>query len=99
MPNELSIDLTQTEENQLTAVADRERARLLPKNDYIAQADEYSVTNPDAVADGDSKGRGTGQYLDVYNQAAGNREDILERRTGIRVNKYNQNNTYPDFQI
>jgi hypothetical protein len=99
MANELAIDLTQTEENQMTAIADRERARLLPKNDYIAQADEYSVTNADAVADGDSKGRGTGQFLDVYNQGAGNREDILERRTEIRVNKYNSNNTYPDFQI
>ncbi len=99
MANELSIDLTQTEENQMTAIADRERAKLLPKNDYIAQADEYSVTNPDAVADGDSKGRGTGQFLDVYNQGAGTREDVLERRTGIRVNKYNSNNTYPDFEL
>jgi len=99
MANELTIDLTQSEDNQMTAIADKERAKLLPKNDYVPVADEYSATNPDALADGDSKGRGTGQFLDVYNQAVGTREDVLERRTEIRVNKYNQNNTYPDFQI
>ena len=99
MPNDLPIDLTQTEDNQLSSVAERERARLFPKNDYIPNADEYSVTNPDALADGDSMGRGTGQFLDVYNQAVGTREDILERKTEIRVNKYNENRTYPDFQI
>jgi hypothetical protein len=99
MANELAIDITQTEDNQLSKIAERERAKLIPKNDYKAVADEYSATNPDALADGDSKGRGTGVFLDVYNQEIGTREDVLERRAEIRVNKYNDNRTYPDFQI
>ena len=97
MANELIVDLTQNEPNQLTAYADQERSKLIPKNDYKATANEYSTTNPDAIADGDSRGRGTGSFLDVYNNNVGTREDVLERRTEIRVNKYNQNRTYPDF--
>ncbi len=99
MANELAIDLSQDVANQLTAVADRERSKLLPKNEYIATADEYSATNPNAIADGDSKGRGTGVFLDVYNQAVGTREDVLERRMELRVNTYSSSNTYPNFQI
>jgi hypothetical protein len=97
MANELNVDLSQNEPNQLTAYADQERSKLLPKNDYKATANEYSTTNPDAIADGDSKGRGTGAFLDVYNNNVGTREDVLERKTELRVNKYNQNRTYPDF--
>lgn len=99
MSNALATDLSQNVSNQLTAIADVERARLFPKNDYVPNADEYSVTNPDAIADGDSIGRGTGVFLDVYNTAAGTSDDILERRNEIRVNRYNASNTYPNFQI
>lgn len=99
MSNALATDLSQNVTNQLTAIADMERARLFPKNDYVPNADEYSVTNPDAIADGDSKGRGTGVFLDVYNTAAGTSDDVLERRNEIRVNRYNASNTYPNFQI
>jgi hypothetical protein len=97
MANELSLDLSQNEPNQLTAIADQERARLIPKNDYIATADEYSSTNPDAIADGDSKGRGTGVFLDVYNNAAGTKDDIFERKNEIKINKYNSSKPYPNF--
>lgn len=99
MANELSLDFSQDIPNQLTSIADRERAKLLPKNDYVQTADEYSATNPNAMADGDSKGRGTGVFLDVYNTNAGTREDVTERRLEIRVNKYNSSNTYPNFQL
>lgn len=97
MPNGTDIDLNQTEDNALSRFAEAERARLFPKNDYIPGADEYSATNPDAIADGDSKGRGTGVFLDIFNNSAGTREDILERRDNIRVNPYNQNRPYPQF--
>ena len=99
MANELALDFNQDIPNQLTSIADRERAKLLPKNNYTQTADEYSATNPDAIADGDSRGRGTGVFLDVYNTNAGTREDVAERRTEIRVNKYNSSNTYPNFQL
>lgn len=99
MGNELSVDLSQDIPNKLTEYADKERARLLPKNDYVATADEYSVTNPNAIADGDSQGRGTGIFLDVFNEGGGTKEDILERKNEIKINKYNKSNTYPNFPI
>lgn len=97
MPTNLPIDLNQTEQNQMTQIATQQRDSLIPRNDYVPTADEYSATNPDALADGDSKGRGTGIYLDVYNNSAGTREDISERISEIRINRYNSNNTYPNF--
>jgi hypothetical protein len=71
MANELTIDLSQDVPNALTAIAEMERAKLIPKNDYNAVGNEYSSVNRDAVADGDSMGRGTGTFLDVYNVNAG----------------------------
>ncbi len=58
---------------------------------------EYSVVNKDALADGDSRGRGTGVFLDVYNTNAGTVNDIAERKDDIKINKFNQSKTYPDF--
>lgn len=90
------VDSTQNEKNLLTQFADAERKKLLTKNDYTV-SNQYSSTNPDAVADGDEKGRGTGNFLDVYNQAAGTKTDTVERKNEIKINKYNASKTYPDF--
>jgi hypothetical protein len=97
MANELSVDLTQNEPNALTAIADQERARLIPKNDYNKVGNEYSVVNKDALADGDSLGRGTGSFLDVYNTGAGTIDDIVERKSEIKINQYNASKVYPNF--
>jgi hypothetical protein len=97
MANELTIDLSQNEPNALTAIADAERAKLIPKNDYNAVGNEYSSVNRDAVADGDSMGRGTGTFLDVYNVNAGTSDDIMERKNEIKINKFNSSKTYPNF--
>lgn len=99
MANEITVDLSQNVENQLTAIADMERAKLIPKNDYNAVGNEYSSVNRDAVADGDSMGRGTGSFLDVYNVNAGTSTDIVERKNEIKINKFNSSNTYPNFQL
>lgn len=80
MANELTIDLSQDVPNALTAIAEMERAKLIPKNDYNAVGNEYSSVNRDAVADGDSMGRGTGTFLDVYNVNAGTITDVTERK-------------------
>jgi hypothetical protein len=98
MANEIVVDLSQNVNNQLTAIADMERAKLIPKNDYNATGNEYSSVNRDAVADGDSMGRGTGTFLDVYNVNAGTITDITERKNEIKINKFNSSNTYPNFQ-
>ena len=97
MANELSVDLTQNEPNALTAIADQERARLIPKNDYNKVGNEYSVVTKDALADGDSLGRGTGSFLDVYNTGAGTIDDIVERKSEIKINQYNASKVYPNF--
>ena len=97
MAEQLTLDLSQTEKNALTAIADIERAKLIPKNDYNSVGNQYSSVNRDAVADGDSMGRGTGAFLDVYNVNAGTRDDIVERKNEIKINKYNSSNPYPNF--
>ena len=78
MPVLEPVDSSQNEKNLLTQFADAERKKLLTKNDYTV-SNQYSATNPDAIADGDEKGKGTGNFLDVYNQAAGNKTDKIGR--------------------
>jgi len=97
MANELIVDLSQNEPNALTAIADAERAKLIPKNDYNEAGNPYSSVNKDAVADGDSMGRGTGSFLDVYNVNAGTSDDVMERKNEIKINKFNSSKTYPNF--
>jgi hypothetical protein len=97
MPSEIAVDLSQNIPNSLTAYADVERAKLIPRNDYNAVGNQYSDVNPDAVADGDSKGRGTGVFLDVYNTNAGTIDDIVERKNEIKINPYNSSKPYPNF--
>jgi hypothetical protein len=97
MPTEITVDLTQNEPNALTAIADVERSKLIPKNDYNEVGNPYSSVNRDAIADGDAKGRGTGAFLDVYNTNAGTIIDVVERKSEIKINKFNQFKTYPDF--
>lgn len=91
------LDLSQSEANNLTAVADVERKKLITRNDFQQGADEYGVNNSQALADGDDMGRGTGVYLDVYNDTAGTSLDIAERKDDIKINKYNRFKTYPNF--
>jgi hypothetical protein len=79
--------------NELSSIADMERKKLLPKNDF-SNKNEYSSVNKDALADGDAQGKGTGIFLDVYNQNAGAIQDILERKEEIKINEYQPNKPY-----
>jgi hypothetical protein len=97
MPSQINVDLSQNVPNTLTAVADQERTKLIPKNDYNKVGNEYSVVNKDAIADGDARGRGTGTFLDVYNTNAGTVNDITERKEDIKINKFNSSKVYPNF--
>lgn len=97
MSSQITVDLNQTEPNAMTAIADAERAKLIPKNDYNQVGNEYSVVNRDAIADGDGMGRGTGAFLDVYNVNAGTINDVVERKSEIKINQYNSSKTYPNF--
>jgi hypothetical protein len=97
MPSQINVDLSQNVPNALTAVADQERTKLIPKNDYNKVGNEYSAVNKDAIADGDARGRGTGTFLDVYNTNAGTVNDITERKEDIKINKFNSSKVYPNF--
>lgn len=99
MANEIAVDLSQNIPNALSAYADQERSKLIPKNDFNSVGNQYSAVNPDAIADGDSMGRGTGVFLDVYNNSAGTVEDIGERKNNIKINKFNSSNQYPNFSL
>ena len=79
--------------NDLSSIADMERSKLFPKNDY-KPSNQYSAVNPDAIADGDTQGKGTGGFLDVYNEAAGAIQDIIERKSEVVINEYKPQNPY-----
>jgi hypothetical protein len=77
--------------NDLTAIADLQRKSLIVKNDYKT-VNPYSQTNPDAIADGDEFGKGTGIFLDTIN--GGSSTDVIERKNEIKVNEYQPNKPY-----
>ena len=97
MATQITVDLNQTEPNTLSSIAELERGKLIPKNNYNKSGNEYSSVNKDAMADGDSKGRGTGIFLDVYNSTAGTIEDVSERKSEVKINQYSAVKTYPTF--
>ena len=80
--------------NALSEIAERERAKLFPRNDYSPVSQQYSAEHRDALADGDDEGRGTGVFLDIHNFGAGTSTDIRERIDDIKINKFNENNPY-----
>lgn len=80
--------------NELSKIAESQRGILFPRNDFSPRSQSYSSVHPDAIADGDSMGRGTGIYLDVYNVQAGTSLDTAERISNIKINKYNKDKGY-----
>ena len=85
--------------NSLSEFAEAERAKLFPRNDYSPKSDLYSAQHPDAMADGDKIGRGTSQFLDVYNQKVGTSTDILARTENLKIDKFSSDNPYPNFDL
>jgi len=98
MGNQDAIDLSQNIDNNLSKFAEEQRAKLVPKNEYKNKSFEYSQTNPNALGDGDSKGRGNGVFLDTISPNIGTKEDIIERKNEIKINKWKSTYVYPDFK-
>jgi len=88
-----ALDLSQPK-NTLSSIAEAERQKLYARNDFAPDKNLYSSTNPDAMANGDEQGKGTGRYLDVYDQSAGSISDISERKSEIVTNKYQPDKPY-----
>ena len=93
--------------SRLEELGEQYRKDNLIKNTY--QKDEskkYSGTHPNATSDGDSKGKGTGQFLDTYNGGSdvdinGNPSEPGSGRVkNISKNQYNAENPYttPDVE-
>ena len=87
------IDLSQPK-NTLSDIADIERKKLFAKDDYKRTLNEYTSTNPDALATGDSFGKGTGGDLDIYNKLAGGATDIKERNSQTKINEFQPEKPY-----
>lgn len=86
------LDFSQPE-NEMSRIAEEQRKRLFPRNDF-KPTDPYSTVHPDAIADGDVNGKGTGGFLDVYNDKAGSSSDRFERKDDLKINKFSPNNPY-----
>tara|TARA_R110000765_G_scaffold180848_1_gene286764 strand:+ start:261 stop:602 length:342 start_codon:yes stop_codon:yes gene_type:complete len=86
----------------LTNSSDKFRKQNLVKNTYPSSDTEgYSPNHPNALSDGDEKGKGNAIYLGVYGNDIGTRTDIMgngEANTGrmnnLKTNLYGQNNEY-----
>lgn len=75
---------------QLRQVANQERdGKLIPINEYKPNSFEYSATNPNAISDGDEKGKDT----------IGSSVDIAERTKLVAINNFKDSNTYPDPSV
>ena len=91
----------------LTNMSDKFRKQMLVKNVYpVSDSDGYTSNHPNALADGDDKGRGNAIYLDVYGQDIGTRTDIMgngEANTGrinnLKTNLYGKDNEYSSGNI
>jgi|SaaInl5LU_22_DNA_1037371.scaffolds.fasta_scaffold03276_12 hypothetical protein len=72
----------------LTQIADAQRAALMSSNEYDGTlSDEYGTNHPNAMSDGDDKGKGdTG--------TVGSQTDILSRQNLTSANTYNPSNAY-----
>lgn len=77
--------------NELGQIAEQQRQKLIPKNDYKS-VNPYSSTNKDAISDGDEFGKGTGVFLDTAN--GGSSVDTIERISEIKTNEYQKNKPY-----
>jgi hypothetical protein len=89
MPSYIPINFEQQQLNQLGQIGVQQRGTLIPTNDYF-QTNQYSATNPDALATGDVQGKGTGNdgLLNAYDFVAGNNRDVQERASEVAINYY-----------
>lgn len=86
------INTEQPASSRLTEISDRIRKDLITRNSYGGDKNIYGPTNPDAIADNDLLGKGTGSFLDIYN--GGNSVDNVERKNEIKINPYSSVKPY-----
>jgi hypothetical protein len=88
--------------NKLENEALNQRASLIPLNTYNSSdaSQKYGAGHPNALSDGDNRGKGTNTYLDTYNGGAdfdinGNPAIAGSGRVkNIASNQYDSDNGY-----
>ena len=75
--------------SRLEEISEQFRKREIVRNDHD-QNDQYSGTHPDALSDGDEKGKGDN------NGQVGGLTDIKTREAQMVRNKFNVNRPYDD---
>ncbi len=86
---------------KLTDLSAKEREKLMSRNVYKSE-NVYNSNHPNALSDGDPKGKGNAKYLSVYDDGnTGGSLDILgngEPNTGrignLKNNLYSRDNEY-----
>ena len=92
---------------KLTEESTKLREQMLVKNIYpVSDTEGYSPNHPNALSDGDDKGKGNSIYLGVYGDDIGTRTDIMgngESNTGrinnLKTNLYDRDNQYSAGKI
>ena len=87
---------------KLTDLAAQYRKQNLVKNIYpVSDSDGYSSNHPNALANGDDRGRGNANYLDVFGEDIGTRTDIhgngesnTGRNNNLKTNAFSKKNEY-----
>ena len=81
-----SVRIPASEQLRTVAVAERE-GKLIPINEYKPTSFEYGASNPNALSDGDEKGKGELATI-------GSKTDIVTRNSLFGVNQYTQTTQY-----
>ena len=79
---------------RMTDIAQAERDKLFPRNTYAPDKDVYGPQHPNALTDGDEKGRGSSVFLGVHDQETGTKTDNLTRKDLIKTNNFNYKEQY-----
>jgi hypothetical protein len=77
-----AVRIPASEQLRTVAVAERE-GKLIPINEYKPTSFEYGASNPNALSDGDEKGKGELTTI-------GSRTDIITRNSLFGVNQYTE---------
>jgi hypothetical protein len=85
---------------KLSDISSKERNKLVTRNVYKSE-NGYNTNHPNALSDGDPKGKGNAKYLGIHDESTGGSLDILgngEPNTGrignVKNNLYNKSNEY-----
>ena len=76
----------------LEIIGDVQRNQMITFNPYndVAPSNNYTATHPNAISDGDDKGKGDPSGSGT----AGALVDVQTRVNNVTSNKYNENNVY-----